>query len=330
MRKLLFLSIILYALTTSAQLDKENFEKIFEEETNNSKYSKRESHSGTYQYTLPQLVPRWFITPPVSNDSLIYSIGISDPEMDTVNALEMAVYRARVMANVLYKGTTQLLCDFFLNEVNNSSDIAYEHFSRINAKIPFNDKFEIVETYRNSFDETMVLIKYYPPKNIEPNQFNRIKLEHYKSEIESSSYGNFESVYEFWVQANSDTIADPVFYQITKLGPRHDVMSAQGNIQKQVPIYSLQYKGIPSADSTELCNFSHGLWKEYFKSTMVFIMSKAREKPENIKQITDSYQKNTFEKLTRGISMNKMRFVLTNISATNNKLKVTLQELPYK
>ncbi len=329
-KTLLFFGVIMCTLTSNAQLDKEKFEKIFDEEVNDSKYSERENHSGVYQHTAPQPVPEWFINPPVSENDFVYSIGISDPEMDTTAAFEMAVYRAQIMANVLHKSTTQLLCDFFLNEENNTTNIAYEHFSRVNAKIPFEAEFEIAETYRNSFDETMVLIKYYPKKRIKHNNFNKIKLELYKSEIESTSYGNLESVYELWVQANSIATPDPMFYQITELGPRHDVVSSVENIQKDVPIYSLRYKGIPTADSVGHCNFSHGLWKEYFKSVVLFIINKAREKPENIQQVSDSYQKNSLEKLTRGISMNKMRFVLTNISALNNELKIDLKELPLK
>jgi len=329
MKKFLFLAItILRVGTLVAQYDKELFEKEFQKEFSEAKYSKRESHSSVYQRTAPQQVPAWFVNPPVSNTDEVYAVGISDPEMDTTNALNQAVYRAQIIANVLRKSTTQLLCDFYLNEVNQSSDIVYEHFTRINSYLAIEGKFEIIESFRNRFDETIVLIKYFPIKNLAKEQVNSINLELYRSEVETTAKGKFESTYEMIVKSNFDSIADPMVYQLTDLGNRYDVESTQGTEQKTVPIYTLGYSGIPSNDSIQYCYFTHGLWKEYFKSVMSFIIVKAREKPENIQHISDTYQTNSLEKLTRGISVNKMRFVVTGLSVSDNKLNVAMQELP--
>lgn len=330
---LLVLFLFLGSGMVIGQIDKENFEKIFDEEVNVAKYNERSSHSGKYLYTKPQTVPAWFLNPPVSSTDEVYAIGISDPEMDTTQAFEMAVYRAQIMANVLRNSTTQLLCDFFINEVENSSNIAYEHFSRINSKIPLQGKYEVIESYRNGYGETLVLIKYKTQKGLKAEQVNKIKLELYKSEIESAAYGNYESIYELWVPSNSVSIPDPMKYQLTELGKRHDVLSISGMQKRQVPIYKLRYEGLTSAgDSSQYSYFSHGLWKEYYMSIMTDIIGKAREKPENIRHLSDVYQSDaykdkTIEKLTRGISMNKMRFVLTHMSASGDKLQVNLQEL---
>ena len=318
----------MWVFNANAQIDKDNFEEIFDQEVSDSKYSDRSSHSGTYQHVVPQQVPSWFINIPVSQDNDVFSIGISDPEMDSTAGMEMAIYRAQIMANVLSKSTTQLLCDFFLNEVDNSTDVVYEHFSRINAKIPKNGKFDIIESYTNKFDETVALIKYYPSQNVKNNEVNRIMLELYKNEIESTAHGSFESIFELWVRSAKEKEPDPMFYQLTEFGKRHDVVSAQNNIQKEIPIYKLCYTGLPRTDSAAYTYFSHGLWKEYFKSIMTQIIFKAREKPENISYISDSYQKNSLEKLTRGISVNKMRFTLVGISTNENRLKVNMKELP--
>lgn len=324
---LLYIILSFIVSTLYAQIDKERFEEIFNEEEFDSKYSTRENHSSIYQYTNPQAVPDWFLNPPVSQNNKIYSIGISDPETDTVKGLEVAIYRAQIMANIFKNSTTQLLCDFFVNETNQSSDIVYEHFSRINTKIPLESKFEVVETFRNSFDETLVLLKYHYSKKPKSKEQYRVMFELYKNEIETSSIGQLESIYELRVQSNSISIPDPMFYQLTELGKSSDVISAVDNNENQVPIYSLQYQGIPNTDSVKYCYFTHGLWKEYFRSVMVVILSKAREKPENIQYLSDSYNKNSFQKTTRGISVNRMSFVLSGIASFNNQIKVTLQEV---
>jgi hypothetical protein len=271
-------------------------------------------------------VPNWLVNIPTSNKGEIYSIGISDPEMDSASAINMAIYRAQIMANVFNNSITQLLCDFFMNESTNTSDIVYEHFSRINAKIPIDNTFEIIKTYTNDFDETMVLIKYHLIKRQKAKNQHRIIFELYKNEIESASFGEMESIYEISVKANSNTEPNPMLYQLTEFGKRSDVLSVTDDKEHSIPIYSLKYTGIPSTDSVEFCHFSHGLWKEYFKSVMIVILSKAREKPENIKYLSDTYNRNSLQKTTRGISINKMRFILTGITVSNNQINVNLHE----
>jgi len=328
------LTVLLYFIITSlpAQLDKTKFEQVFGEEFEDSKYSKRKSHSGVYQYTKPQMVPDWFINPPVTEGNEVFAIGISNPQMDTTEALYLAITRARVMANVLRKSTTQLLCDFFQNEGNNTNNIVFEHFGRINSFLPANDKFEIVETYRNEFDETMVLIKYKAPRKVKPEELNKIRLELYRNEIETGSRGSFESIYEIQVKSNEIAMPDPMLYRLTELGPRFDVVNYIEGQKKEIPIYSLRYKGLPSQDSVEYTSFSHGLWNEYFRSVLLYIVTIAREKPENIQYMgeTDVFETESMEKLTRGISTNRMRFVITGFSTTNNRLKVSMQELEVK
>ncbi len=320
--------VSLYFLTFG-QSDKKKFENVFNEETTSNKNSKRENHSGAYQFIPPQPVPSWFVNPPVSTGNEVYSIGISDPEMDTTAALEMAILRAEIMANVFRKATTQLLCDFFSNEVNQSNQIVFEHFARVNAKLPkLSGTFELINTYRNRFDETLVLLKYIPPKKVKTNQLQSIRLELYRNEIETSTIGEYESIYEMLVQPESTDEKIPAFYQLTELGKRADVVSGGSKKEHQVPIYSLKYNGLPMSDSASVCFLSHGLWKDYYKSVLVQILETAREKPENISYLSDSYSTESFQNLTRGVSVNKMRFVLKGIQAEQDKLKVSLQELP--
>jgi hypothetical protein len=329
MRKfLIFVTVLAYSHQLLGQFDQEKFERIFDQEVTDTKYTDRENHSGVYLNVAPQEVPAWFINPPVSDGNDVYAIGVSDPEMDSTEALDQAIYRAQVIANVLRKSTTQLLCDFFVNEVNHSSNVVYEHFSRINATIPISGVFELVNTFRNKFDETIVLMRYFPTDSMKPEQYDRIAMELYKNEIQSTAYGNFQSVFEIRVQPNTADRIDPMFYQLTELGTRYDVQSVYENQEKSMPIYKLSYTGIPNNDSATFSYFSHGLWKEYFKSVMIQIISKAREKPENIQYLGDAFQKNSYEKLTRGISINQMRFVVTGMSVFNNELKVAMRELP--
>ncbi len=325
-------TFLIIVLSSFSQLDQKNFEKTFNQEIDaveGENSVQRENHSALYQYVPPQQVPEWFIQPMVSDKNEVFAIGISDPGLDSIQSMQQAVYRAEIMANVLLKSTTQLLCDFFLNEVDKSTNIVYEHFTRITSKIPFTSEYyTVVDSFRNAFDETLVLIKYTTPKAIESTELGEINLEFYKNETESSSQGELESIYELQVKSPSAPEPKVHFYQLTEFGPRFDVISDLKGQEVQIPIYSLSYQGIPALDSVNQCYFSHGLWKEYLKSVMTQIIETARVKPGSIKFLGDAYQKSSYQKLTRGISVNKQRFVITGIKAKENKLLVMMQELP--
>jgi len=331
MKTQLFFTAILLTLAVGAfsQKQQDRFKEVFDEEMDDGAFLKRENHSVKYRFTAPQQVPDWFTNPPVSEGDEVYAIGISDPGLDSADAITMAVYRARIMAHILRYSMTQLLCDFFVNEADHSNSVVYEHFSRINSIIPVADEsVEIIDRFTNRFDETMVLVKCKPDLNLKKEETYAVQLELFKNETESSIYGNYESVYDMMVKSNNINYPDPVFYQLTEYGTRFDVISTMDNQNQTVPIYSLSYEGLNGTDSVRYQYFSHGLWKEYLKAVMTFIMNAAREKPENVQVLTDKYQAESFEKLTRGISVNKMRFVLMAIKAEQNQLKVELKELP--
>lgn len=329
MKSILFIFLLLSTVAAHSQYDQKKFSEIFEDEMDDEKYTTRTNHSSKYQYSPPQSIPSWFSNPPVADSGFVYAIGISDPGLDSTAAMDMAIYRAQVVANILRKSTTQLLCDFFMNEQSHSSSIAYEHYSRINAKMPISThNFEVVDSYLNQFDEAIALIKYTPPSKVAPTEMQKIMFELYKNETESSIYGNYESVYEMIIKENLHSEKNYALYQLTEYGKRSDVLSEQDTLKGQVPIYTLAYSGLVSTDTVPFQYFTHGLWKEYFKSIMSFIIARAREKPEIVSVLADKYQTESYEKLTRGISVNHMRFVLSGIKAENNQLKVEMVELP--
>lgn len=328
----LFMLCLFFHQTADAQFDQEKFEKIFEEETGgDKKYSERKNHSAKYSYEKSQALPQWFFTPPIADGGSIVAIGISDPGLDSADAVNMAIYRAQLMANVLRKSTTQLLCDFFLNDQSSAQQIVYEHFSRILTQMPDSaGGVEIIETYTNAFDETMVLINYKPPEVSPDLRLNKVFLELYKNETEASIYGGFESIYELQVKHNGNK-QPSMFYQLTEYGPRNNVVGAVYDINYDVPIYSLSYTCMVS-DSINKMHLSHGLWKEYFKSVINNVLMAARQKPENIKIMGDKYQEeaiqsDTYEKLTRGLSVNKMSFVLEGIKPFEHTFAVSLREV---
>ena len=330
MRLLYTAFILFFSYNSIAQLNKESFKEIFEQEEIDLKYTKRNSHSNLYQHTPAQRVPKWLVNLPQPANNELYSIGISDPAMDSTNAVEMAIYRARVMASIFEYSTTRLLCDFFKNEDNGTNNIMYENFSRITSQMPLNDDFEVVKVSVNRFNETIVLLKAKISHKPNYIRYNKIELEFFKNETESSTYGEIESIYELRIEPDSIASLKPMFFQLTEFGKRSSIISGFNGPRNKVPIYGLKYTGIPNADSVKYSFFAHGLWNEYLKSVTEFILSKAREKPENIKYLTASHNRESIKNITRGISVNRMSFILSGIKVSNNHIKVSLIEQPLK
>lgn len=331
MKSLILALFVGLSIGVNAQDDQGLYkEKVFDHEVGDNKYTSRSSHSSLYVHTAAQQVPAWFSAPPASSDNFVYSIGVSDPGLDSADAMEMALYRAEMMACIFWNSTTQLLCDFYMDEVSNSQKIAYEHFSRINGRIPKQKgTYELIEKQVNAFDEIMVLIKYTPVSASAADLYD-VQLELYKNETQASAFGEFESIYEAKIKERDAKEALKI-YRFTELGKRYDVENINDGKEVPVPIYTLGYNGITPIDTIIATQyFSHGLWKEYLKSVMTVIINKAREKPENVSYLSDSYQVESYQKLTRGISVNKMRFALVGIKAGYNEMKVELEELPLK
>jgi len=323
-----FILLIAFNYLGFAQIDKENFEKIFDQELNDSKYTPRENHSSKYLHCTPQEVPVWILNPPASDNQGIIALGISDPGMDSTDGWNQALLRAQIMANIFRKNTTQLLCDFFLNEQNNTQQVVYEHYSRIVTYLPDSlSQFEILNSFKNNYDETFVLIRYTPPTQINPSMLKTVFLELYRNEVENSIYGNFESVYELLVKDSNKSNTHFLSYQFTEYGPRS---SADGYYNHQdyiIPIYSLNYKLVLN-QSEESLQLAHGFWPAYLKSTINTILAIAKQKPENIKVMGDKYQTNSYEKLTRGLSENKLSFRFTGLTIADKSLEIKLDEFP--
>lgn len=332
MIRYLLLILVILPFIGLAQTDRDLFQDVFDSEIDQSNsLLNRQNHSNLYQFTKPQTVPNWLLSPPPSNNSAIYAIGISDPGTDTTLAYKLAIERAKVIANFYRKTNIQLICDFFHNEKSNQNQVAYEHYSRLSTVIPSDNRhYIVVDSLINAFGEAIVLVKFVPPVAVNNEQLLFAQFDMYKNEIEHNTYGNFESVYELLVQNSNTSGQYKMFYQITEYGQRSDVESNIDTIKVTVPIYSLKYNNIAGPDSVEVRFFSHGLWKEYIKTIVTSMAKYAREKPENISLLAASKRSDTdddkHQKLTRGKSENIIGFSLNSLSGFNNSITVNIVE----
>ena len=327
-KSLFFLTSILFSISISAQLDKERFQEIFDDETKEEKYISRDNHSTEYSHTKAQELPNWFFHPPTPGNGEFIGLGISDPGLDSTDAINMAINRAQIMAYMLKKSTTQFMVDYFINEVTDAHEVVYEHFARVITKMPASvNNCELIESYTNEFDETFALVKFIPDNSKSTMNHNMVFMELFKNEMQAGARGQYESVYELLVKDNREKDEVPLMYRVIEYGTRNDVEGTINNENYSLPIYSLRYTYI-LPDTVINKQFSHGIWKEVFKATITQILNKARKKPETIKDMGDNYQVESSEKLTRGISSNQMSFIWVGMGLQYDQLMIRLKEIP--
>jgi hypothetical protein len=319
---LLFSLIII--IQSNGQNLKDKFQKdVFEKELGyKSSKTQRHSHSSAFLYTSPQNLPNWCSQIPASSNREIFAIGISDPGMDTAQAMSMAIQRAEIMANLFRKSTVQLLCDFYVSDDDHIKKSIYEHGAQIYAYLPATKgTTEVLQEHFSEFHEAIVLIKYTPPRLVSKKKLSVIRAEVYRSDMERNKRGEFKTIYELILKNHFNLNQAPVFYEATEIGNHKEVLSIQENDTVFVPIYNLKYK----ADSS-YSTLSHGLWSCYYKQTVDYILDRAREKPENIRYLGDDYMQSTIEKQVLGKSENLVKTTLRSISFSENALKVGIIE----
>jgi hypothetical protein len=106
-----------------------------------------------------------------------FSIGISDPEVDPETGFRQAYHRALMLGALQQKSSVKMVSENFAKqkEKSNTSRSKYEEMYRIEATISLNDSFSVVDSYRLSSKETIVLISF-PQSLYQTSNSGRNKL----------------------------------------------------------------------------------------------------------------------------------------------------------
>jgi hypothetical protein len=300
-----------------AQQNIKQFEYNIDKNTNTKHQIKENTYSLIYKNIKSQQIPNWVNNIPPSNKRYIYSIGVSNPDSDSVQAVSTAINRAELMASILYKSTVQQLCSYFLNEYDISSNILYENYVQIVSNTKFK-KYTIEKTYTNRYNETIVLVKFNTRSAISTDTKNILSI--YKNEFNSTTSEQLETVYELSKEVKD---ASSLIYQLTTLGEHIELLTKIDDKTTKIPIYNLSYL---TTNDTIVNNktLSYGLWNEVLKTTVDVIVKEARSKPGTLQNLGDKYQNKSYQKLTNGIAQNTISIRLKEININNNGVEISI------
>jgi hypothetical protein len=338
--------VILFSLHTRAQkdtfrnhLDRDKFryERIMKNETDRRSPSE-EKYLHQY-YLLPEELPEWFFDPSKYSTSGVFFIGISEPGMDSVKAIRLAVLRARSLALLSQKAYIDNISDNFdvvrASKDNYSEKSQYLDFSRVYTKsVVGSHSFKINKTFFTKYGEALALVSYFPGKtgkdtlkvNGEIMQLSREN----SYEIENTVFCNLNIDYSGY--DSTSVLPQNNRFVFKSRDNQFNITSLYNNDSIDFPVHPYRYENPRSSekDSAKLMNFSLnvGLWNAYINLLFSEINYENRNLESKVKTSHDNYLLKN-QGLIRTVSRNAIRFQIHSLALRNNELCMRLNLRTY-
>lgn len=309
---------------------KQQFAKTFHADKTaaQSRYTEPENKR-PFLFATPWTVPRWMNPFHNIGDSLGYMIGVSDPGLDSADAVKQAKLRAIALHLIMQKSKIKNLTDYYSNELENVNTEMYEYFSSAEtlAKIP---RYEVARLEFSNFNEAVVVLKFNSFAQTDPvwGEQLRIYTDLYKGEVQYFDRAEHNDHCRFTVlNVKGDTIMN---YISTEYDKDYDVSSFMDGIEMKGFRYPFVYvTGGTDVSNLEKSYLTGGLWREFYKSTLNQMMALSQTVNSMIEKMGDRFANvNSFEKLTRTKSINTFTFKLYSFSFQPTYLEVEMKGIP--
>lgn len=333
--KFLFpLILLLLVSTLNAQVNQTSKKKIKEIEKNKSDFENTfienfhtpsENNNGEdIVNTAPCHLPEWIFNHTKSTKETLYIIGISDPGMDSVSAVELAVLRAKTIYALLNNSKIKNVTDYYSNLQTQTNENMFEYYSQIFANYNVGDE-NIIKLFYTKYKEAVVLVKiqkYYT--TFLPKDSISLDCELYKMDMNMEYGTQYESMFDIKTKNNNQDSCISSHYVLTEVNNNSEISTKYNNNKLTIPNYYFNY--IKSTNNSVQLKAGNGLWKEYIKSILLKILNLSQINSVKIKTLAENYS-SIYEKMTREISNNNLQFNIDAIKILNNKLDVKLSRL---
>ncbi|HOE38297.1 MAG TPA: hypothetical protein PLG05_03255 [Bacteroidales bacterium] len=287
--------------------------------------------------------PDWLQDLPYNTNEYIYAIGFSDPKMnDSILAKNLALNRALSIAVMANQSQVSYASDFYEAKSEEHrwyvTKESFEEFGRIKASAYVNNNYEIVRTEKNSNEELIILLKFFPSqdKNLEHNFYT--ELEYYSQVFELSNTRALEHFRNIILNTcwTNLTTKDSLktYYEISNYNNYINIKESYGSLEIEAPRFHYNYKAslankIDFKDFGSYSPLQKGLWQAYLDSYIQSIFHITKNHSSKIGTIQDEFKrhKNTpgtkgqkTESLTRNTLKNILNFELGGIEIYNNYL----------
>ena len=269
------------------------------------------------KYFTTDLIPEWLFDVNESGDGNLYSIGISDPFIDSETAYQQALTRAIFTLSLEMKTMVNGMNELYskIEEDGKSSGNVFTEYYQLLSRewIDFN-YLTLVERQYLKTGECIVKFKYNPNPSTDKTFNTYVSLEYYRQE-KSLDLG-YETTEKIAYSGNSITdssLSSSCSFTLKKRNEKEEVLSeCPENIQYTVPKFIYQ---IGKAKITS----QNGLWSLFIYKFSQKIISSSQVSSSIIKNVQDNYL-TLDNKLTREIVINQGNFFIAH---TDTALNIT-------
>lgn len=312
--------------------DQQNFNKVFEKETADKNIIKNKGKFKNIEVLsyYPDTLPQWFFRIPTSN-SEVYTVGISDPDMELAKAKELAILRAKSNALLCSNAKIQYFRDIYTSaqEAGRYTNLRqrFDTYFKISASSAVNnDMFAVVDTHFTRYNEYIVLLKYNPTISATNDTFNLTAIGTTLF-IEASVDDAFEDQAEYemmTINQPSQSEQRKAHYLFREKGSRFLSYSAFDNQENEYPVYIYTYAS-PNWDKTRHAFTSYnGLWSIYTRQLLNYLTLNSQQNSIKLKNLGEQYS-SQLSTLTREIASFTAKLSINGINFDSDTLKLDVQ-----
>ncbi|MBE9467174.1 MAG: hypothetical protein IMY72_02490 [Bacteroidetes bacterium] len=300
--------------------EKNDFENSF---LDDFEATSQDNNSNYLVNTTPCYIPLWLFDEPKQTKNFIDVVGISDPGMDSADATELAIIRAKSIVALLNNSNIRNVTDYYSNLKSYASENMFEYYSQIHASFKVG-KDSIVNSFYTKYNEAIVRIRIpLLETNTTNYDFITFDCKLYKMDMNMEYGSQYEAMYE--IDANKYNVDTCIssHYILTEVNSNTDILAEYQNNKISIPNYYFNYKILISDSASNQLMADNGLWKEYIKSILLKVLNLSQINSVKLKTVAEDYS-SIYEKMMREISNNNLQFNVDNIQVIDNKLNVEL------
>lgn len=270
-----------------------------------------------YKYgASPSKLPIYLLSDSLSGD--IY-LGISDPDLDSTQAVNQALKRAEALLYLSSNAHSRSFFDYYQGEEYSKGGGTFQSFIQLRRHDSVFTPYVVLDTFYTRFGEALVRIEPVQSDVVEGFVIGRsydIHIDKFRMEYEWGGALEFEDQTEYkmvW----QDSVPCNNKLSIFKYSKQFEAISTIDSVENYLPVLRYNYiENNPGKQQYFVC----GLWVHFIDKLITQIEEQSRMANERIKKTEEAYEQIT--RLNQGIASNILSFRIQSIKFTEGEVHI--------
>lgn len=330
-----YVAVIIAVCMCSTSLqgqDQQNFKKIFDKETSSESAAPDSVKFRNVEVLsfYPDTLPSWFFTQPASVSDF-YAIGISDPDMDSTSAKELAIHRAKANALLFSNARVQYYRDIYSTAQDDGRYAGvrqqFDTYFKISvSSMVSNAMFSVVDTHFTRYNEYIALVKYSPAIVNADSAYN-LTVMGTSFFVEASVDDAFEEQAEYEIMSIAQmgqSNSCKAHYLYREKGNRSLSSSSFKEQEVTYPVYAYIYASPQWGSVRHAFTSYNGLWSIYTRQLLRYLTLNSQQSSIKLRNVGEQYS-SRLSNLTREIASFTGQLNINGINFDSDTLKFDIQ-----